>query len=103
MDPVKIPEKYLKPRRQVASELRVGAEGAINGGHIYVDPNLSVYLSAEAPLEKSSLFTTRVKRESEGFVVWLSKHHYELFEPAPLPPKTEFLPVIRIEEDERHR
>jgi hypothetical protein len=59
---------------------------------------LSVYLRASATLEKETFLSIRVKREEDGFVVWLSMHQYELYTPDPLDPNLKLLPVIRIEE-----
>lgn len=96
-EPVKLPAKYLKRPRSLLRDLAVGAEGAI-GSHIYVAPDRSVYLRADTPLEKPTILTIKVKREPEGFVLWLAKHHEELYEPQPLPNNAEMVPVIRIEE-----
>jgi len=59
---------------------------------------LSVYLRASATLEKETFLSMKVKREEDGFIVWLSKHQFERYTPEPLDPDIELLPVIRIEE-----
>ena len=97
-EPIKLPEKFLKPQKQFARDMPVGGEGHIGGGQLRIGPDLSVYLRASATLEKDTFLTLKVKREEDGFVVWLSKDQYELYCPSPLVPDMELLPVIRIEE-----
>jgi hypothetical protein len=96
--PTKLPEKFLKPPKQLVRDMPVGAEGYVGGGQLRVGPDLSVYLRARATLEKDTFLSMKVKREEDGFVVWLSKHQHELYSPDPLDPDVEPLPVIRIEE-----
>ena len=97
-EPIKLPEKFLKPQKQFVRDMPVGGEGHVGGGQLRIGPDLSVYLRASATLEKETFLSMKVKREKDGFVVWLSKHQYELYIPDPLDPDIELLPVIRIEE-----
>jgi len=97
-EPIKLPEKFSKPQKQFVRDMPVGGEGYVGGGQLRVGPDLSVYLRARATLEKNTFLCMKVKREEDGFVVWLSKHDYEVYSPSPLDPDIELLPVIRIEE-----
>jgi len=71
-EPIKLPEKFLKPQKQFVRDMPVGGEGYVGGGQLRVGPDLSVYLRARATLEKNTFVCMKVKREEDGFVVWLS-------------------------------
>ena len=97
-EPVKLPDKLLKAPKQLVRDMPVGGEGHVGGAQLRIGPDLSVYLRASAALEKEMFLSMKVKREEDGFIVWLSKHDYEVYSPSPLDPDIELLPVIRIEE-----
>jgi hypothetical protein len=67
-----LPEKSVKRKPKLVSEMAVDTEGFIDFPELCVEPDLSCYLSMDAPLKNGPGVTRiRVRREPGGYVVSL--------------------------------
>jgi hypothetical protein len=98
-----MPTQYRKPESRQVSELAVGETAYVSYSDIEVDPSGRAYVQTKSKLTEASpgWNIVRVRREADGFVVWLRKDTPPYIS-RPLFGSLEYMPLIQIlvEEDD---
>jgi hypothetical protein len=92
-----MPVEYRKPESRQVSELAVGEAAYVSYSDIEVHPSGRAYVQTKTKLTEASpnWNIVRVRREADGFVVWLRKDTPQ-YAARPLFGNTEYVPVIQI-------